>query len=104
MLLLLLTVVKISGYPHNFLRFFSYSLGVDELEVAGMEPTKLAQFMHFLQDELAIPSSDLQLAARRTEQTPGLLPIILWQYGFVSTTQLSRIFDWLEQESQAELR
>jgi hypothetical protein len=60
-----------------------------------MEPTKLAQFMHFLQDELAIPNSDLQLVARRTEQLPGLLPSILWQYGFVSTTQLSRIFDWL---------
>jgi hypothetical protein len=53
---------------------------------------------------LAIPSSDLQLAARRMEQSPSLLPIVLWQYGFVSTTQLSRIFDWLEQESQVELR
>jgi hypothetical protein len=69
-----------------------------------MEPTKLAQFMHFLQDELAIPTSDLQLAARHSEQTPGLLPIILWQYGFVSTTQLNRIFDWLEQESHVDLR
>ncbi len=96
--------MKISGDPHNFLRFFSYSLDVDESEVTVMEPTKLAQFMHFLQDELAIPIAHLQLAARRTEQTPGLIPIILWQYGLVSTTQLSRIFDWLEQESYIELR
>lgn len=69
-----------------------------------MEPTKLVQFMHFLQDELAIPNSDLQLATRQAEQSPGLLPIILWQYGFVSTTQLGLIFDWLEQESYVELR
>lgn len=69
-----------------------------------MEPTKLAQFMHFLHDELAIPNSDLQLANRRAEQSPGLLPIILWQYGFVSTTQLGLIFDWLEQQSCVELR
>jgi len=35
-------------------------------------------------------------ALRHPEQTPSLLPIILWQYGLVTLEQLDRIFDWLE--------
>ncbi|MDJ0673895.1 MAG: DUF2949 domain-containing protein [Calothrix sp. MO_167.B42] len=61
-----------------------------------METRKLAQFMNFLQEDLAIPATDLQLALRHPEQTPGLLPMILWQYGLVSVNQLDRIFDWLQ--------
>ncbi|PMB12203.1 hypothetical protein CEN48_18140, partial [Fischerella thermalis CCMEE 5282] len=44
-----------------------------------MEPGRLAQFLNFLQEDLAIPTTDLQLALRHPEQTPNLLPIILWQ-------------------------
>ncbi|RAM48282.1 DUF2949 domain-containing protein [Mastigocladus laminosus UU774] len=61
-----------------------------------MEPRRLAQFLDFLQDDLAIPNADLQLALRHPEQTPSLLPIILWQYGLVTLNQLDRIFDWLQ--------
>ncbi|MGJ5673404.1 MAG: DUF2949 domain-containing protein [Nostochopsis sp.] len=61
-----------------------------------MEPIRLAQFLNFLQEDLAIPASDLQLALRHPEQTPNLLPIILWQYGLVTLNQLDRIFDWLQ--------
>ncbi len=43
-----------------------------------------------------IPRDDIKLALKHTEQTPSLLPMILWQYGLVSLTQLDRIFDWLE--------
>ncbi|BAZ67961.1 MAG: DUF2949 domain-containing protein [Pelatocladus maniniholoensis HA4357-MV3] len=61
-----------------------------------MEPRRLAQFLNFLQEDLAIPAADLQLALRHPEQTPNLLPIILWQYGLVTLNQLDRIFDWLQ--------
>ena len=64
-----------------------------------MENRKLAQFINFLQEDLAIPAADLQLALRHPEQTPGLLPMILWQYGLVSVNQLDRIFDWLQGSS-----
>ncbi|CDN11048.1 hypothetical protein RintRC_7342 [Richelia intracellularis] len=45
---------------------------------------------------MAIPAADVQLALRHPEQTPGLLPMILWQYGLVTLNQLDRIFDWLQ--------
>ncbi|KOP22959.1 hypothetical protein AMR41_29205 [Hapalosiphon sp. MRB220] len=61
-----------------------------------MEQRRLAQFLNFLQEDLAIPNADLQLALRHPEQTPNLLPIILWQYGLVTLNQLDRIFDWLQ--------
>ncbi|MEB3178379.1 MAG: DUF2949 domain-containing protein [Nostocaceae cyanobacterium] len=61
-----------------------------------MESRKVAQFMKFLQEDLAIPASDIQIALRHPEQTPSLLPMILWQYGLVTLTQLDLIFDWLE--------
>ncbi len=53
--------------------------------------------IRFLRDELAIPSADLELALQSPEPMPNLLPMILWQYGLVTITQLNRIFDWLEQ-------
>ncbi|MFH7026643.1 MAG: DUF2949 domain-containing protein [Heteroscytonema crispum UTEX LB 1556] len=61
-----------------------------------MESSKFAQLLKFLQEDMAIPVDDLQLALRHTEQTPSLLPMILWQYGLVTLNQLDRIFDWLE--------
>ncbi len=53
--------------------------------------------IQFLQEEMAIPSADLQLAMHHTELLPNLFPMVLWQYGLVNITQLDQIFDWLEQ-------
>lgn len=61
-----------------------------------METTKMIELISFLQKDLAIPASDLQLALRHPEQTPSLLPMILWQYGLVTLNQLDQIFDWLQ--------
>jgi Protein of unknown function (DUF2949) len=61
-----------------------------------MEPTELTQFMQFLQNDLAIPDANLQLALRHPEQTLTLLPMILWQYGLVTLAQVNQMFDWLE--------
>jgi Protein of unknown function (DUF2949) len=65
-----------------------------------MTTKKLTQFINFLQNDLAIPAAEIQLALRQVERTSGLLPIVLWQYGLVSTTQLNQIFDWLEHTSE----
>ncbi|NJO74906.1 MAG: DUF2949 domain-containing protein [Leptolyngbyaceae cyanobacterium RM1_406_9] len=61
-----------------------------------METRLPTRFLQFLQNDLAIPDASLQLALRYPEQTPSLLPMILWQYGLVTLTQLNHIFDWLE--------
>lgn len=57
-----------------------------------MESKELTQLIRFLQNDLAIPDANLQLALRHPEQTPSLLPMILWQYGLVTLTQLNQIF------------
>jgi Protein of unknown function (DUF2949) len=62
-----------------------------------MKTKKSTQFINFLENDLAIPAADIQLALRQVERTSGLLPIVLWQYGLVNITQLNQIFDWLEQ-------
>ncbi|MEA5470500.1 DUF2949 domain-containing protein [Spirulina sp. 06S082] len=61
-----------------------------------MKSTIATRFINFLQDELALPSDSINLALRHREQSPSLLPMILWQYGLISLEQMDRIFDWLE--------
>lgn len=53
------------------------------------------RFIQFLKDELDIPSDCVAIALRQ-DQTPNLLPMILWQYGLVSLEQVDQMFDWLE--------
>jgi hypothetical protein len=54
------------------------------------------KLIHFLRDELAIPSASIELAVRHHPDTSHLLLMILWQYGLVTLEQLNLIFDWLE--------
>ncbi|MBF2063083.1 MAG: DUF2949 domain-containing protein [Calothrix sp. C42_A2020_038] len=61
-----------------------------------METIKIKEFLNFLQKDLAISATDLQLALRHPEQTLNLLPMILWQYGLITLNQLDQIFDWLQ--------
>lgn len=58
--------------------------------------TRTHQLIKFLQEDLAIPTASITLALQRCEQTPTLLPMILWQYGLVTLAQLDKIFDWME--------
>jgi hypothetical protein len=60
-----------------------------------MDNRKFAQFVRFLEADLAIPTSDLLLAMRHSEQNFSILPMILWQYGLINVAQLDQIFDWL---------
>jgi hypothetical protein len=61
-----------------------------------MEARKQNRFIKFLREELALSSSAIDLAMRHSEQNSAPLPIILWQYGLVTISQLDQIFDWLE--------
>ena len=61
-----------------------------------MTPATYDKFVRFLQEELALSPSSIVLALRHSQQDPGPLPMILWQYGLVTLEQLDRIFDWLE--------
>jgi len=54
------------------------------------------QLIEFLQSELEIPANSIATALRHPEQSPSLLPMILWQYGLITLEQLEQIFDWLE--------
>lgn len=55
-----------------------------------------SRLISFLQEELAVPAASIALAQRQGEQDPTLLPMILWQYGLVTLSQLEQVFDWLE--------
>ncbi|MEM0981891.1 MAG: DUF2949 domain-containing protein [Cyanobacteria bacterium P01_H01_bin.58] len=55
-----------------------------------------AKLIEFLKQELSIPAEAIALGLKHSEASPSLLPMVLWQYGLVSTYQLSQIFDWLE--------
>lgn len=54
-----------------------------------------AQLIEFLKQEFSLSAEAISLGLRRST-SPNLLPIVLWQYGFVTTHQLDQIFDWLE--------
>jgi hypothetical protein len=54
------------------------------------------QLINFLREELAVPAAAIALVLRQPEQSPNLIPMILWQYGLITLEQLDRIFDWME--------
>jgi hypothetical protein len=68
-----------------------------------MQTPSLTKLVRFLREELAIPTASINLALSHPEQTPSLLPMILWQYGLVTLEQLDRIFDWLEKDKSTSL-
>ena len=70
----------------------------DDFEVVSeiMTPVTYDRLIAFLKEELSLPDSSIAIAQRYTEQDPGPLPMILWQYGLVTLEQLDRIYDWLE--------
>jgi hypothetical protein len=59
----------------------------------NFEVTELCQF---LQNELTVSSAEIALVKQKQKQLNAPLPMLLWQYGLVSSSGLDRIFDWLE--------
>ncbi len=60
---------------------------------------ELTELRRFLQDELTITSAEIALVMQKKEELNAPIPMLLWQYGFVSCLELERIFDWLEARS-----
>ncbi|MGR3277582.1 DUF2949 domain-containing protein [Acaryochloris marina NIES-2412] len=62
------------------------------------------KLIRYLRDELLIPAdampegqpTAIALAIRQQHHLSSQLPIILWQFGFVSLKQLNQVFEWLE--------
>ncbi|HIK46421.1 MAG TPA: DUF2949 domain-containing protein [Leptolyngbyaceae cyanobacterium M65_K2018_010] len=52
--------------------------------------------IEFLQGNLEIAPESIAMGLRQSQETPSLLPMILYQYGFVTSHELAQIFDWLE--------
>lgn len=79
-----------------------WGVNADRVELEGvvqLMPFECkAEFIRFLQEDLAIPDEAIDLAVEHGQQLAGPLPMILWQYGLISLQQLERIFDWLEQQ------
>lgn len=58
--------------------------------------SKLNHLIQYLQETLAVPGDGIALGLRQVGQATNLLPIVLWQYGLISTKQLDQVFDWIE--------
>ncbi|MDG2990710.1 DUF2949 domain-containing protein [Candidatus Synechococcus calcipolaris G9] len=57
------------------------------------EPTQLVDY---LEQELSLAPATIQMALKQWQEHRGPLPIILWQYGFITLEQLDKIFDFIE--------
>jgi Protein of unknown function (DUF2949) len=60
-----------------------------------MKSTIQTELISFLRNELAVSDAAIALALRKGEQEV-FLPMVLWQYGLITLSQLNRVFDWLE--------
>jgi hypothetical protein len=61
-----------------------------------MPAPKLNRLIQFLHETLAVPTEAISLGLRQAGQATNLLPMVLWQYGLISTAQLNQVFDWME--------
>jgi hypothetical protein len=58
--------------------------------------SKHEQLLEFLQQNLALPQGSIEVGLKQTKENPNLLPMVLYQYGFITCQELGEIFDWLE--------
>jgi hypothetical protein len=71
-------------------------------ESAVMENnSQFDRFRKFLQYEIAVTNAELATIERQKHQDDPL-PMLLWQYGFVSLEQLQRIWNWLETQTLSD--
>lgn len=54
------------------------------------------KLIRYLREELLIPADAIALAIRQQHNLSSQLPIILWQFGFITIQQLDQVFEWLE--------
>lgn len=64
------------------------------------QPTLQQRLVKFLEHDLSIPTSAINMGLRQQEQSAplpdNLLPMVLWQYGLITIEQLDQVFDWME--------
>ena len=60
-----------------------------------MNNKKYAEFIKYLQEELSVVDSELELALRGGNTEPCLLLVTLWRYGFLTIQELEKGFDGL---------
>jgi hypothetical protein len=61
-----------------------------------------SNLLQYLRDELAIDRDGLNLALHKRQRSSDPLPMLLWQYGFISIDQLQSILDWLDRQDFKE--
>jgi len=60
-----------------------------------MNKNLINQIANFVQREFGVSRAEI-LTALHHEESASHLPLILWQYGFITIHQLDRLFNWLE--------
>lgn len=60
-----------------------------------MPPLTDHPLIDFLVADLEVPPESIAMGLRRIGTATNLLPMVLWQYGLVSTEELDQIFDWV---------
>jgi hypothetical protein len=61
------------------------------------------KFQQFLQEDISISQAEIDMVIQRRTQASDPIPMLLWQYGFISIHQLQQIFDWLGNQTQFHL-
>jgi len=56
----------------------------------------LERLINYLRSNLNISQNAITLATKTPTIEPHILPIVLWQYGFLNISQLEQVLDWLE--------
>ncbi|RZM77764.1 DUF2949 domain-containing protein [Leptolyngbya iicbica] len=59
-----------------------------------MSRNRIEQLVNFVQQEFGLARAEV-LTALHHKESASQLPLILWQYGFITVQQLDRLFDWL---------
>ncbi|MBE9137489.1 DUF2949 domain-containing protein [Nodosilinea sp. LEGE 07088] len=58
---------------------------------------QITRLVRFVQAEFGVSTDEVSTALNHNDGRIQF-PIILWQYGFISLSQLEHLFDWLERE------
>lgn len=58
--------------------------------------SKHEKLLQFLQDNLSLSENSIEIGIKQSQETPNLLPMVLYKYGFITSQELGEIFDWLE--------
>ena len=56
----------------------------------------ISQTIQFLKEELKLPQESIDLAIKKSPVDRQVLPIVLWQYGLVTLSQLDAIYTRLD--------